>query len=102
MRLGFAIAVETDPDVLLIDEALAVGDAAFQQKCYDRISEFKAQERTIVFVTHDLAAARSVATRAIWIDQGQVKVDADADSAIAAYLASVARHEESPLKETLQ
>jgi ABC-type polysaccharide/polyol phosphate transport system ATPase subunit len=102
MRLGFAIAVETDPDVLLIDEALAVGDAGFQKKCYDRIHEFKAQGRTIVFVTHDLAAARSVATRAIWIDQGEVKADGDPDAAIGAYLESVAAHEESPLKESLQ
>lgn len=101
MRLGFAIAVETDPDVLLIDEALAVGDAGFQRKCYDRINEFKSQGRTIVFVTHDLSAAKSVATRAIWLDQGEVRIDTDPDSAIAAYLASVAAHQESPLKEAL-
>ncbi len=94
MRLGFSIAVETNPDVLLIDEALAVGDAAFQQKCYDRINKFKAEGRTIVFVTHDLAAARLVATRAIWLDQGQARADSDPDSAIKAYLASVAKHEE--------
>lgn len=102
MRLGFAIAVETDPDVLLIDEALAVGDAAFQKKCYDRIDEFKSQGRTIVFVTHDLAAAKSVATRAIWIEQGEVRADSDPESAIAAYLDWIGRHAESPLKETLQ
>ena len=93
MRLGFSIAVETNPDVLLIDEALAVGDAAFQQKCYDRINQFKAEGRTIVFVTHDLAAARMVATRAIWLDRGQARADSDPDSAIDAYLASVAKHE---------
>jgi ABC-type polysaccharide/polyol phosphate transport system ATPase subunit len=102
MRLGFAIAVQTDPDVLLIDEALAVGDAAFQQKCYDRINEFKTEGRTIVFVTHDLAAAKSVATRAIWIDHGQVMADADPESAVAAYLASVARRDDPIMKEITQ
>jgi len=93
MRLGFSIAVETDPDVLLIDEVLAVGDAAFQEKCYDRIDEFKAAERTIVFVTHDLEAAKSVASRTIWIHKGVVQADGDTAETIEAYLATVPGHD---------
>ena len=93
MRLGFAIAVETDPDILLIDEVLAVGDAAFQEKCYDRIDEFKSQGRTIVFVTHDLAAARSVASRTVWLDAGELRADGETNEVVESYLATVPRHE---------
>ncbi len=86
MRLGFSIAVETDPDVLLIDEALSVGDAAFQQKCYRRINEFQAAGKTIVFVTHDLESAKQVASRGIWLRHGEIMADGDAHAAVAAYL----------------
>lgn len=89
MRLGFSIGVETDPDILLIDEALAVGDAAFQNKCYQRIERFKSEGRTIVFVTHDLPAARSVASRTIWIDRGNIKMDGDTNEVVDTYLATV-------------
>lgn len=95
MRLGFAIAVETDPDILLIDEVLAVGDAAFQEKCYDRIDSFKAAGRTIVFVTHDLDAARSVASRTIWFDKGEVRADGETREVIDAYLSTVPAHQHS-------
>lgn len=89
MRLGFAIATETDPDILLVDEVLAVGDTAFQEKCYRRIDSFKAAGKTIIFVTHDLEAARSVASRTIWLDKGEVRADGDTETAIQAYLATV-------------
>ncbi|MCE5323227.1 ABC transporter ATP-binding protein [bacterium] len=95
MRLGFAIAVETDPDILLIDEVLAVGDAAFQEKCYERIDSFKADKKTIVFVTHDLDAARKVATRTIWFDKGEVRADGDTNEVIDAYLSTVPAHQHS-------
>jgi len=87
MRLGFAVAVETDPDILLIDEVLAVGDAAFQDKCYQRIESFKAEGKTIVFVTHDLEAARLVASRAVWLDKGIIRADGDTISLTEDYLA---------------
>ncbi|MEN6356939.1 MAG: ABC transporter ATP-binding protein [Armatimonadota bacterium] len=95
MRLGFAIAVETDPDILLIDEVLAVGDAAFQGKCYERIDSFKAAGRTIVFVTHDLEAARSVASRTIWFDKGEIRADGETREVIDAYLSTVPAHQHS-------
>ncbi|MHB9038350.1 MAG: ABC transporter ATP-binding protein [Armatimonadota bacterium] len=95
MRLGFAVAVETDPDILLIDEVLAVGDAAFQEKCYDRIDSFKAAGRTIVFVTHDLEAARAVASRTIWFDRGEIRADGETCEVIGKYLATVPMHHHS-------
>jgi ABC-type polysaccharide/polyol phosphate transport system ATPase subunit len=89
MRLGFSIAVETDPDILLIDEVLAVGDAEFQEKCYGRIDAFKHAGRTIVFVTHDLEAAKSVASRAVWLSAGEVRGDGDTVQVTAQYLDSL-------------
>lgn len=98
MRLGFSIAVETDPDILLIDEVLAVGDAEFQEKCYDRIESFKQAGRTIVFVTHDLEAAKMVASRTIWMSAGRVAADGETAQVIAQYLGSLA-HIEHAMKE---
>lgn len=93
MRLGFSIAVESDPDILLIDEVLAVGDAGFQEKCYARIETFQRTGRTIVFVTHDLEAAAKVASRAIWIDSGKVAADGETAQVIEQYLNSIAHQE---------
>lgn len=93
MRLGFAIATETDPDILLIDEVLAVGDTAFQDKCYERIELFKNAGRTIVFVTHDLEAAKSVASRTIWLNRGEILADGETQSVINSYLATVPKHD---------
>lgn len=93
MRLGFAIATETDPEILLIDEVLAVGDTAFQDKCYKRIEQFKNAGRTIVFVTHDLEAAKSVASRTIWLNNGEILADGNTQSVVDSYLATVPTHE---------
>ncbi len=94
MRLGFSIAVETDPDILLIDEVLAVGDADFEAKCYQRIDAFKSAGKTIVFVTHDLEAARSVASRTIWMQYGEIMADGDTCETIERYIASLPHHEQ--------
>jgi len=72
-RLGFAIAVHTDPDVLLVDEVLAVGDAAFQEKCFERIAALRAGGVTILFVSHDVRTVSRVCDRAAWIDGGRVR-----------------------------
>jgi ABC-type polysaccharide/polyol phosphate transport system ATPase subunit len=85
MRLGFAVAIHVDPDVILIDEVLAVGDAAFQRKCLERIADLRGAGRTIVFVSHDLRTMRELCQRALWIDQGRVMVDGPADRSIALY-----------------
>src|SRR5256712_2241133 len=72
MRLGFAVAVLVDPDVLLVDEVLAVGDEYFQHKCFAKIAEFRAKKNTIVLVSHDLGAVGRLCERAIWLDRGRV------------------------------
>ena len=89
MRLGFAIAVNVDPDVLLVDEVLAVGDADFAQKCYERINRFRTEGKTILLVSHDLAAVRRFCDRTLWIDRGTICADGNANEVTARYLADV-------------
>ena len=72
MRLGFSVAMHVNPDVLLLDEVLAVGDEAFQQKCFGKIGEFKQRGGTIVFVSHDPGAVERVCDRAIMLEEGRV------------------------------
>ncbi|HEX2033890.1 MAG TPA: ABC transporter ATP-binding protein [Chloroflexota bacterium] len=88
MRLGFAIAISVEPDILVIDEVLAVGDAAFRQKCFAALAEFKARQKTILFVTHDAAAVRRFCDEAIWLDQGQVRASGPAGDVLGEYLAA--------------
>ena len=85
VRLGFAVAVHTDPEIILIDETLAVGDSVFQEKCYARIRQFQEEGRTIIFVSHDDDAVRRVATRAIWLSHGKVAADGAVEETLAAY-----------------
>jgi ABC-type polysaccharide/polyol phosphate transport system ATPase subunit len=75
VRLGFSIAAHLDPDIILLDEVLAVGDVAFQAKCLERIEELRKSGRTIVFVSHDLAAVDRLCHRAVLLDQGRVTMD---------------------------
>jgi lipopolysaccharide transport system ATP-binding protein len=86
MRLGFAIATAVDPDILITDEVLAVGDEAFQRKCMDRIFQHRQEGRTILFVSHSLEAVRNLCTSAIWLDHGQLRAAGDTLSTIDAYL----------------
>jgi ABC-type polysaccharide/polyol phosphate transport system ATPase subunit len=74
-RLAFSIAINVDPDVLLIDEILAVGDAAFQAKCFQRVLEFRRQQKTILCVSHSPAMVKKLADRAIWLDHGDLMLD---------------------------
>jgi homopolymeric O-antigen transport system ATP-binding protein len=85
VRLGFSIAAHLEPDILLLDEVLAVGDAAFQSKCIDRINELHRQGRTIVFISHDLSAVERLCDRVILLKQGQVMATGTAAEVIAAY-----------------
>ena len=72
VRLAFAVAIQVDADILLIDEVLAVGDAAFQQKCFDEFARLKREGRTIVFVTHDMGAVERFCDRAMLLERGRV------------------------------
>lgn len=88
MRLGFSLATSVDPDILLIDEVLAVGDAEFQTRCYERIGGFRERGKTIVFVSHDPVAVTSLCERAVWLDAGRVRMDGPAESVLNEYLAA--------------
>jgi ABC-2 type transport system ATP-binding protein len=93
MRLGFAVAVHLDPQVLLLDEVLAVGDAAFQQKCFAHMESLRARGCTIILVSHDLEAVRSFCERVIWLDHGHVAGDGDPAHTIQAYFDGLASYD---------
>ena len=95
MRLGFAVAVHVDPDVLLVDEVLAVGDEAFTHKCLDRFAELKRQRKTIVLVTHTLDLVTRLCDEAVWLDEGRVRADGDPKRVVDAYLLDVAARQEA-------
>lgn len=90
VRLAFAIAIHVDPDVLLVDEVLAVGDEPFQKKCMDKIKEFQQEGRTIVLVTHDLTTVEEMCDRAIVLSHGQVIFDGGSVDGVAALRANFA------------
>jgi ABC-type polysaccharide/polyol phosphate transport system ATPase subunit len=75
LRLAFSVAIHVDPDILLIDEVLAVGDAAFQGKCFDRILDFRRRGKTILCVSHASGMVQKLCTRGIWIDHGEIMLD---------------------------
>jgi ABC-type polysaccharide/polyol phosphate transport system ATPase subunit len=85
VRLGFAVAVNVDPDVLVIDEVLSVGDEEFQTRSMDKISRFRSEGRTIVVVSHGLGALRTMCDRIVWLDQGTVKEIGPAEDVVDAY-----------------
>jgi ABC-type polysaccharide/polyol phosphate transport system ATPase subunit len=87
LRLGFSIAVHTDPDILLVDEVLAVGDEAFQNKCYRLIADLQTRGKTILFVSHDLAVVERVAGRILWLNQGVIRMDGPVGDVLSAYRA---------------
>jgi hypothetical protein len=93
VRLGFAVAVAVDPDVLLIDEVLAVGDEAFVRRCFDRLAWMRQRGVTMVLVSHDLDLVGRFADRAVYLNQGRVVVDGTSDAAVARYRSDVAGEE---------
>jgi len=86
MRLAFSVAINVDAEILLIDEILSVGDEHFQEKCFKKIEELKAQGKTIVFVTHGMEAVKRFCTRAVWLHQGQIKMDGKTSEVIDEYV----------------
>lgn len=86
MRLAFAVAIYTKPDVLLIDEILAVGDTAFQEKCMNKLEEYKAQGVTTVYVSHAMESVRNFCNRVIYLQHGKVIFDGDVNEGVDMYL----------------
>ena len=96
-RLAFAVATAVDPDILITDEVLAVGDEAFQRKCMERIFEFRQRGKTIVFVSHALEVVRTLCDRAVWLDGGQARMVGSAGPVVDAYLEAVNQREQARL-----
>ncbi len=97
MRLGFAVAIHVEPDILLIDEVLAVGDEGFTRKCLDKIAEFHRRGRTIVFVTHSLGLVEKMCDDVVWLCNGKVAGHGDPRRVVDAYLTYVAGGEDARL-----
>jgi hypothetical protein len=100
MRLGFAVAINVDPDVLLVDEVLAVGDEGFTHKCLDKFGEFRRRGKTILLVTHSLNLIERFCDDAVWLDAGEKRADGDPKRVIGAYLTAVEETEEQLLAAT--
>jgi ABC-type polysaccharide/polyol phosphate transport system ATPase subunit len=100
MRLGFAVAIHVDPEVLLIDEVLAVGDQAFTVKCLDKFAEFRRRNKTILLVTHSLDLVEKFCDRALWLDKGKTLAEGEPRRVVAAYLLDVGKAEEADLAKT--
>jgi ABC-type polysaccharide/polyol phosphate transport system ATPase subunit len=100
MRLGFAVAIHVDPDVLLVDEVLAVGDEGFTHKCLDKFAEFRRRNKTILLVTHSLGLVERFCDEAVWIDEGRVMGHGDPKRMVDMYLTAVERGEEALLATT--
>ena len=97
MRLGFAVAIHVDPDVLLVDEVLAVGDEGFTHKCLDKFAEFKRRGKTILLVTHSLGLVERFCDEALWMDAGTMKAIGDPKRVVGAYITDVEVSEEQQL-----
>ena len=100
MRLGFAVAIHVDPDVLLVDEVLAVGDEGFTHKCLDKFSEFRRRGKTILLVTHSLNLVERFCDEALWLDGGRAMTHGDPKRVVGAYLTAVEATEEQLLAAT--
>ena len=86
MRLAFAVAINVDADILLVDEILSVGDQHFQAKCINKMKELKKEGKTMVFVTHSLGSAQELCDRSIWLSNGIIKMDGDTNAIIEKYI----------------
>lgn len=86
MRLAFAVAINVNADILLVDEILSVGDEHFQNKCIEKLLELKKQGKTMVFVTHSMESARKLCNRAVWLYNGKIQMDGDSNEVIKKYV----------------
>jgi hypothetical protein len=95
VRLGFSVAIHTDPEILLVDEVLAVGDQAFQQRCLKRLKDFQREGRTIMLVSHELQMIQRLCARVLWLDNGKVQADGPAEQITSTYANAVQVYLES-------
>jgi len=93
MRLGFAVAIHVDPDILLVDEVLAVGDEAFTHKCLDKFREFRRRGKTVLLVTHQLGLVERFCDEVLWLDQGRKQAEGDPRRVVGAYMSAVEQSE---------
>lgn len=98
MRLGFSIAINVNPEVLLVDEVLAVGDAAFVPKCLDRIDDFRRRKKTILFVSHDLSTVSKICNRVAWIKNGKIRMLGEPKRVVDAYMQDVTEEQEADFR----
>ena len=96
VRLGFSIAANLDPELLIIDEIVAVGDEDFQRRCFDRLYELRRKGTTIVFVSHSLALIQTLCDRVAWIDHGRLRAEGPAYEVVDRYVAGGQRRRERP------
>jgi lipopolysaccharide transport system ATP-binding protein len=89
VRLAFAVAAHLDPEILIVDEVLAVGDAAFQKKCLGKMESFAQSGRTVLFVSHNMEAVRTLCQRGVWLKEGRVHKDGEAAEIVEAYFNSI-------------
>jgi lipopolysaccharide transport system ATP-binding protein len=99
MRLGFSVAMHLEPEILLVDEILAVGDQAFQFRCLDRINEMKRQKVTILLVSHNLDKVQEMCDRAIWLDEGMIQAEGPVEHVLERYMTDVAAADQESLEQ---
>ncbi|MDH2887885.1 teichoic acids export ABC transporter ATP-binding subunit TagH [Bacillus cytotoxicus] len=101
-RLGFAISIHIDPDILVIDEALSVGDQTFTQKCLDKMNQFKEKGKTIFFISHSISQVKSFCTKAIWIHYGQLRAYGDVTEVVGHYSEFLKQYNQMTAEERKQ
>lgn len=102
MRLGFSIAINVNPEILLIDEVLAVGDASFVPKCLDRIDDFRRRKKTILFVSHDLSTVEKICDRVAWLKGGRIQTIGEPKRVVDAYLQDIMEKQEKEFEKKRQ
>jgi ABC-type polysaccharide/polyol phosphate transport system ATPase subunit len=95
MRLAFSIAINTDPDIMMMDEVLAVGDASFQAKCHDALTKFQRAGKSLLFVSHSAGQVLEMCERAIWLDHGKLMMEGNAGAVLEAYASAVALQQQA-------
>jgi ABC-type polysaccharide/polyol phosphate transport system ATPase subunit len=95
MRLAFSVAIHTEPDIMLMDEVLAVGDSSFQAKCHETLLQFQRNGKSLLFVSHSAGLVREMCERALWIDHGELVMEGDAAAVVDAYSGGMALRQQA-------